>query len=282
MKKQITRLSSLFLAFLMMASIASLNAENRIYLIGDAAGIPNNASYTNSTFEDVWIWQETWTPEQTYTAYSEAGVDAGPTGSYLQYTAQVTSYIGLSYVWLYSTKDLSQITDDWYLHMEVKTNITTAGQDFWLMLGGANESQASFYFTEDAYPIAERDNTTWYEIEVPMYEFFDAGLDYSEPLVSPHAYINMLIGGTTPNVSQFAIDNVYFTDKGVSGINDAKESLDFKIAGDMLQLADGATASVYDIQGKLVMNVNESASLASLTEGVYILRSGNKVAKFVK
>lgn len=62
------------------------------------------------------------------------------------------------------------------------------------------------------------------------------------------------------------------------------------IIGDELNISGleaGTNISIYDTTGKCLVNtktngISESISLGSLRNGVYILRAGNKVVKFVK
>lgn len=278
MKKQIfTQLSKVLLVVLVATLSTSAYAEKRYYLVGDestSTGAPDQIYFgIDDVHRQLWIWDAS---NQTI---SVSGAEDGITGNYLQCTVLGQGWLGFNYALLAgATMDMTDVTEDWFLHIAIKTNIPGA---ITMGLGGANKTSANYDFTTDRFPVADRNNT-WKEFEIPMYLLTDLKLDYkSAPLAGVMSYLSFVAGAAKGTL--FAVDNMYIHNN-ITALNDVKaDKLDFSIKGDLLVLKNAVKASIYNMQGAIVIDVTEGlASLVNLPKGVYIIKGEGKTSKFTR
>ncbi|MCD7973781.1 MAG: T9SS type A sorting domain-containing protein [Candidatus Azobacteroides sp.] len=296
MKKQI--FTFVLTACMLLGFVLTVQAEQRIYLVVDNATIedPTWRAYGPDDFNRaLWLWIDEWS-SHGFSLDIEAGLGYGANnGGYLEYTAK-SGWMGFNYTLLENaTMDFTEITDEWYLYCSFKTNIE---QSFSVVLNGANGSEASIAINASNYPLEYRDNYTWYQLEIPVADLVDLGLDYTSPLQGVLAYLMFGFSSVNPDQSKFAVDEVFFTDtkqamgtgvvgnmefgRGASGINSLQADIDYTIQGDYIILGEKSRADIYDMQGKKLLIINESGVLSSLEKGIYILKIGEKTAKIIR
>jgi hypothetical protein len=72
--------------------------------------------------------------------------------------------------------------------------------------------------------VTTKDNQTWQTIEIPMYDIFDKGISFAEPLTTGYLF-NLLTNDNTAT-TQLCIDAWYFTDgNDTEGIEDIENSV---------------------------------------------------------
>ncbi len=80
--------------------------------------------------------------------------------------------------------------------------------------------------------------------------------------------------------------NVTISFSSITSIKDISAFQMNKIVGDNLEiegLAEGTEVSIYDISGKQIFATKSSSiNVSGLKSGVYVLKAGNQIVKFVK
>ena len=187
------------------------------------------------------------------------------------------------------------------LHLTLKTS---ASNEFWLGIGGANKTEGKVTFPANAGKYGFARDGKWHTIEIPMSDLLSGGLD-----LSGCGNVFMLGGVGVP--SAITVDDVYLSTDGSVAENPAinpetppvtsvKNSTINEIvvlpnpASDYLYLKGAGSLNsveILDITGKCLskqvqISENEQISISGLTSGMYFVRlNGNnqsQVLKFMK
>jgi hypothetical protein len=122
----------------------------------------------------------------------------------------------------------------------------------------------------------------WHLIEIPVKDFFDAGLKYIEPFYGN--YFVLLSGGTQG--ATFGMDAIYIYNKTANGINNpnvANKQLQVISTKNVVEILNAtAPIEVYSVTGQLVYKTTEPLfGTDQLAKGIYVIKSGNATAKIV-
>ena len=225
--------------------------------------------------------------DNTYTGLTAAGPNwNGEVGAFTSLAVGTVGWSGLGFAAVGTKVNLSGITSAFTFHIAMKSTSTNshvvalsggAGLDARLCIGatafvdGANTYQPYANFARDG---------KWHLIEIPMTAFFDKGLKYPEPFLDNYFY--MLSGGTAG--TKIDMDAIFIYKKKSAGINNLKmNELSVLVTSKTVSVV-GATdrLEVYTLTGKRVLVSNEPIfDVKSLAKGIYVIKSGGFVSKFV-
>lgn len=193
--------------------------------------------------------------------------------------------------------DLTDVVDDgtWVFHFALKSDVAT---DVTINLYGSSAdpsdpfikdlTQATYVINKANYPLAKRDGSTWTEFSIPMSQLFGqpgmagGSLSYAAP-IKGNNYLT-LAGGNDKD-SHIAWDNVYIGKLSTGIDNIAVEPLDFCIydRNQIVVRNNEQEINIFNMTGVQVMSSKENTFLIDiLPAGIYIMKAGNKVAKFSK
>ena len=195
---------SIFLGLMLLVAGSTFAA--RYYVMGDERTIPASANTSIMENTELMLWIRDW-GDQSLTCSLESSSDAGPSGfSYLYFMchpdntgAPASGYYGATWA-INSQLDLSAITEDWKMVIVCKTDVPV-----WTLTVIGDACTLDL-----AAMVNPKDNQTWQTIEVPMYDIFDKGVSFAQPLTSGYLF-NLLTNDNTPT-TQLCIDAWYFTD----------------------------------------------------------------------
>lgn len=195
---------SIFLGLMLLVAGSMFAA--RYYVMGDDRVIPMNANTSIMEQTDLMLWIRDW-GDQSLTCTLESSADPGPSGfPYLVFMCHgdnsgnpATGYYGATWAIL-SPLDLSAINENWKMVIVCKTDVP-----FWTLTVIGDACTLDL-----AAKVEVKDNQTWQTIEVPMYDIFDKGISFAQPLTGGYLF-NLLTNDNTPE-TQLCIDQWYFTD----------------------------------------------------------------------
>lgn len=205
---------SIFLGLFLLA--AGMISAERYYVIGDERAIPMDANTSIMEQTEPMLWIRDW-GDQSLTCNWETSEDAGPSGyTYAKFTphadnaGNVGGYYGITWA-IQSPLDLSAITEDWKMVIITKTDVpvwTVAIQD---------DKKCNL---DIRAMVKVADNQTWNTIEIPMYDIFDKGISFAQPLTG--YLFNMLTNDNTAN-TEVCIDAWYFEGETTAVANTRNE-----------------------------------------------------------
>ncbi len=195
---------SIFLGLMLLVAGSSFAA--RYYVMGDERAVPASANTSIMEKTELMLWIRDW-GDQSLTCSLESSSDAGPSGfSYLYFMchsdntgAPASGYYGATWA-VNSSLDLSAITEDWKMVIVCKTDVP-----YWTLTVVKDDCTLDL-----AAMVDPKDNQTWQTIEVPMYDIFDKGVSFAQPLTTGYLF-NLLTNDNTAT-TQLCIDAWYFTD----------------------------------------------------------------------
>ncbi len=198
-------MKKLFFLSLMVLTAATMSAK-RYYVMGDDRAIPMSANTSIMEKTELMLWIRDW-GDQSLTCSLETSSDAGPSGfSYLVFMchsdntgAPASGYYGATWA-IKELLDLTEITEDWKMVIVCKTDVPV-----WTLTVTGDACTLDL-----AAKVATKDNQTWQTIEIPMYDIFDKGISFAQPLATGYLF-NMLTNDNTAT-TQLCIDSWYFTD----------------------------------------------------------------------
>ncbi|MBR4520612.1 MAG: hypothetical protein IKO63_04290 [Paludibacteraceae bacterium] len=198
-------MKKLFFLGLMVVMAATMSAK-RYYVMGDDRAIPMSANTSIMEKTELMLWIRDW-GDQSLTCSLETSSDAGPSGfSYLVFMchsdnsgAPASGYYGTTWA-IKEPLDLTEITEDWKMVIICKTDVPV-----WELTVTGDACKLDL-----AAKVATKDNQTWQTIEIPMYDIFDKGISFAQPLTTGYLF-NMLTNENTAT-TQLCIDSWYFTD----------------------------------------------------------------------
>ena len=208
--------------FLVLALVMTgMMYAERYYVMGDDRSIPLTANTTIMENTDLMLWIRDW-GDQSMTCSLETSADAGPSGySYMTFMchpdnsgAPAAGYYGATWA-VKGALDLTAITEDWKMVIVCKTDVP-----FWT-LAVVDDTKCNL---DLAAMVTTKDNQTWQTIEIPMYDIFDKGISFAEPLTTGYLF-NLLTNDNTAT-TQLCIDAWYFTDgNDTEGVEDIENSV---------------------------------------------------------
>lgn len=193
---------SIFLGLMLL--VAGSMFATRYYVMGDERALPDDANTSIMEKTELMLWIRDW-GDQSLTCSLESSSDAGPSGfSYLYFMchpdnsgAPAAGYYGATWR-VNGSLDLSSVKEDWKMVIVCKTDVP-----FWTL------TVIKDACTLDLAAMVEvKDNQTWQTIEVPMYDIFDKGISFAEPLTDGYLF-NLLTNDNTDQ-TQLCIDAWYF------------------------------------------------------------------------
>ena len=188
----------------LMLLVAGSMFATRFYVMGDERALPEDANTSIMEKTELMLWIRDW-GDQSLTCSLESSSDAGPSGfSYLYFMchsdntgAPASGYYGATWA-VNSPLDLSAVKEDWKMVIVCKTDVP-----FWTL------TVIKDACTLDLAAMVEvKDNQTWQTIEIPMYDIFDKGISFDEPLTEGYLF-NLLTNDNTDQ-TQLCIDAWYF------------------------------------------------------------------------
>ena len=229
-----------------------------------------------------------------YNPSSGGFVESGQFG-YRQYgfkVANKTKFSAIHHIESNSTEkiaDLTQVNRDWTFHIAIKTNYE--GE----LLFKFQDKDGAQYVT-DITDLVDPRNNTWCEVTIEMADFIDeTSIDFKNCTYSSLETTGAkrdiwIIQGTDVTADgEFAWDDCYLTDNGttpITGIENVAEDTEKMIYADnAIEIVGGQVKelSLYTISGALVNTVQgNKMELGNLSEGVYIVKAGKNVFKFIK
>lgn len=215
-------MKKLFFLGVALCMFGAAMAEQRIYLMGDERAITDPSWETQMPDEvnsTMFLWIRDW-GDQSLTCDLNMSGDAGPSGApYYIFTphadnaGNVGGYYGMGYVSL-KDLDMSQITEDWYLNIVIKTNCPFVQFTFG---DGTNEAMV---MAHEMLKPEEKDNAHWVTLSIPFYDLTDQNLDWSKAIPSGKQWFSLLTNENTAAVEQVCIDVIYFTDGNTTPLNE--------------------------------------------------------------
>ena len=201
-----------FLSLLLVAMCANLFAEGRTYFIFDE--FLKQDQYTYQPYNNIWIWQRDYVGEpKPNTLDIAAGADEGPNGAmYSEMTADSKNdgWGGLAFVYEKCNIDLSKVTENDVLSFYVKTNIYNAdGTAVNLTIVGADNTNYGFAINNEMMTQAERDNKTWKQISIPVYQMMDKGWKPGVITGENVMFIQLNVNTLTAGVSKVSFAEMY-------------------------------------------------------------------------
>ena len=196
---------SIFLGLMLLVAGSTFAA--RYYVMGDERAIPANANTSIMEKTELMLWIRDW-GDQSLTCSLESSSDPGPSGfSYLYFMchpdnsgAPASGYYGVTWA-INSSLDLSAINENWKMDIVCKTDVPV-----WTL----SVVDGDKCTVDLAALVNPKDNQTWQTIEIPMYDIFDKGISFAQPLSTGYLF-NMLTNDNTAT-TQLCIDAWYFTD----------------------------------------------------------------------
>ena len=195
----------IFLGLMLLVAGSSFAA--RYYVMGDERAIPATANTSIMEKTEPMLWIRDW-GDQSLTCSLESSADAGPSGfSYLYFMchpdnsgAPAAGYYGVTWA-VKEPLNLSAINENWKMVIVCKTDVP-----FWTLSVVDGDK-----CTIDLAAMVEvKDNKTWHTVEVPMFDIFDKGISFAQPLTTGYLF-NLLTNDNTAT-TQLCIDAWYFTD----------------------------------------------------------------------
>ena len=185
------------------------------------------------------------------------------------------------------TIDLSKVTSEWTFHMAFYPE-NEAGKDFEVVFADADATEYSY--TVPGALLA--DGWQWNEIDIEMSEFVELGFDFANKgVIAPSQdQIFFRIRGFSPieTTSTMGLDDIYITDNdtytAIAKV-DATRPMTLAQGNGLLKVVN-APAEGFALYNAAGMQVLESAgniaSVSALAPGIYFVKSGNQVMKFMK
>ncbi len=287
MKKK--TLLSVLLAILMAVPVS---AEIRIYFAyGKHRNIdlPGEADYQfDARFDDNQVkgWIE-----------GGSGPGDGSGGTFFEYWTNGGAPFKYSFSVLEGhTLDLSGVTGDWVLHMD--TRFWQSNCDLNVTFYDNEGTEYTFMMPQDSYVV---DYWGWNAIDIDMYNFIDLGFDPAKAIYDNQIFFSF---GSVGDVEGTGIgfNDIYLTDydevenpeefevwKGGedTGVASVKEDKGIALAmgNGLLKVINNPQKgfTIYSVCGSVALESQEDiASIEALAPGIYIVKAGNKSAKFVK
>ncbi len=204
-----------FLSLLLVAMCANIFAEGRTYFIFDE--FLKQDQYTYQPYNNIWIWQRDYVGEtKPNTLDIAAGADAGPNGAmYTEMTADAENdgWGGLAFVYEKCNIDLSKVTENDVLSFYVKTNIYNAdGTAVNLTIVGADNTKYDLAINNEMLSQAERDNKTWKQISIPVYQMMDKGWKPGVITGTNVMFIQLNVNTLTKGVSKISFAELFIGD----------------------------------------------------------------------
>lgn len=179
--------------------------------------------------------------------------------------------------------DFTQITDDYRFHMAFKSTMSKAHEV--QVFGGADEKQAAL-FSIGVGEMGSRPNITpnfqanqWNIIDIPVSTLKSYGFSNRTSFMGNYFVV---LSGPTPN--NIAIDAIFFYNPAVSGVKNVKaDKLSVIVTKQIVEVLNAeGPIEVYNLTGSLVKrSVEPIFGVEELTQGAYILKSGNAVSKII-
>lgn len=293
-------LSLAILGLTMTASVMTTNAaEKRYYFVlgGHETLEPN---YVDCRVDDVQRVLYVW--ENTLLGATATGPSATGESAYTYLQVNNPEWWGMGYVVGPLTGDplaevdLTDVDESWTLHMAFKTDCAS---NFKVILYGSTldpddpyvtkNTSGEYEFTKTNFPTSKRDNENWFSVDIPMSTMFNqmgqvgGPLTFKGPLKNAQNMITF--SGGKDMGAYFGLDNVYLTNNGGQSVNYTdQDQVSVVYANGQLQVTNATEkVEVYNACGACVCSSTESAiDLSSLSNGIYVAKSGNTVVKFVK
>lgn len=193
---------SIFLGLMLL--VAGSMFATRYYVMGDERALPDDANTSIMEKTDLMLWIRDW-GDQSLTCSLESSSDPGPSGfSYLYFMchsdnsgAPASGYYGATWA-VKEPLDLSAIKEKWKMVIVCKTDVP-----FWTLTVIKDACTLDLAAMVDV-----KDNQTWQTIVIPMYDIFDKGISFAEPLTEGYLF-NLLTNDNTDQ-TQLCIDAWYF------------------------------------------------------------------------
>lgn len=194
---------SIFLGLMLL--VAGSMFATRYYVMGDERALPDDANTSIMEKTELMLWIRDW-GDQSLTCSLESSSDPGPSGfSYLYFMchpdntgAPASGYYGATWR-VNGSLDLSAVKEDWKMVIVCKTDVP-----YWTL----SVVDGDKCTVDLAALVNPKDNQTWQTIEVPMYDIFDKGISFAEPLTDGYLF-NLLTNDNTDQ-TQLCIDAWYF------------------------------------------------------------------------
>jgi hypothetical protein len=310
MKKICTRKAILLLCSFLIttAAFGQTLSKRYVFVLG---GYPANLTQWQSGWVDLrvddtnrvlYIW-----PDGTSLAATPA-VGTGSLGqdSYTSFSVGTLGWWGCGY---YvgpdanpgATIDMQDVTANWVFHFAIRTD---CAQDITVTLYGSTSNpsdpnnttltQGKIVLNKTNLPLTKRDATQWVEYEIPMSQLMTNAVEATNNLkyLAPLKKQNYVaFSGGNDAGSFIAWDNVYIgkpdsTQNPDAIINPEFKKLELSLSGDYLNVFNNNSnerIDIFNISGVKILSSNVNCiNISSLSAGVYIVKSGNLVNKFLK
>jgi hypothetical protein len=273
------------------------SAYRLIYLDEESSNaIPAGQIATDLRVNNLNLYLYVW--DGTYSVSDPVGKNYNNNfGGYLNLTVGSVGWSGLGFLAEEKDKggnpaspvDLTGVTNDYTFHIAMKSTATNS--HLFTLRGGSDALEGHLCFGTAAISDGKKNyqpfsNFTrdgqWHLIEIPMKEFFDAGLKYTGPFYGN--YFTLLSGGTQG--ANFGMDAIYIYKKKGTGINNpgvANNQLQVISTKNVVEVLNATyPIEIYSVTGQLVYKTTEPLfGTDQLSKGIYVIKSGNATAKIV-